>query len=35
MSLISLNTREDCKARMSYRREEAGEGRWKDDNAVE
>jgi len=35
MFLISLDMKEDCRARMSYMREEAEEGRWKDGNAGE
>jgi hypothetical protein len=35
MSLISLGRIEGCKARMSYMKEEAVEGSWKDGSAVE
>jgi len=35
MSVISLGRIEGCKAHVSYMREEAEEGRWKDGNAGE
>jgi hypothetical protein len=35
MSLILLDMIEGCMARISYRREEAVEGRWKDGSAGE
>lgn len=35
MFLISLDMKEDCRARMSYMKEEAVEARWKGGNAEE
>ena len=35
MFLISLDMKEDCRARMSYMKEEAVEARWKGGSAEE